>query len=112
MAKTKGVILYPDNTYQEKEFDGLKDLQDAVGGLIEHLPLRGASAFINEDGKRLELDFNNLATLTALLSGSITYWDNIKGNMVLVGESDDEGENTDISDYWLTTVKLFWERKA
>jgi hypothetical protein len=31
----KGVVLYTDGTYEEKEFKQLSDMQAAVGGLIE-----------------------------------------------------------------------------
>jgi hypothetical protein len=29
--------------------------------------------------------------------------------MIVVGTDDGEGYDTDISDYWLTTIETFWE---
>jgi hypothetical protein len=84
-------------------------MQESVGGLIEIMRLPNATAYINEEGKIHDLDFNNNATLLCLLAGNITYWDNIKGNMIVVGTDDGEGYDTDISDYWLTTIETFWE---
>ena len=106
---TKGVVLYPDGTYARRVFDSLEKMQESVGGLIEMMRLPAATAYINEEGKIHKLDFNNNATLLCLLAGNITYWDNIKGNMIIVGTDDGEGYDTDISNYWLTTIETFWE---
>lgn len=107
----KGVVLYPDGTYTEQVFNNITDYNNAVGGYIEILHLKGASAYINENGKSLDLELNDQATLVALLSGCISYWDNIKGNMIILGTDNGEGYDTDISDYWLATVKNFWQPK-
>ncbi len=105
---TKGVVLYPDGTYARRVFDSLEKMQESVGGLIEIMRLPNATAYINEEGKIHDLDFNSNATLLCLLAGNITYWDNIKGNMIVVGTDDGEGYDTDISAHWLTTVENFW----
>lgn len=105
---TKGVVLYPDGTYARRVFDSLEKMQESVGGLIEIMRLPNATAYINEEGKMHDLDFNNNATLLCLLAGNITYWDNIKGNMIVVGTDDGEGYDTDISAHWLETVENFW----
>lgn len=105
---TKGVVLYPDGTYARRVFDSLEKMQESVGGLIEIMRLPNANAYINEEGKIHDLDFNNNATLLSLLAGNITYWDNIKGNMIIVGTDNGEGYDTDISAHWLETVENFW----
>jgi len=107
--KTKGVVLYPDGTYQRKVFDSLEKMQASVGGLIERLNLPEATAYINEEGKLHDLDFNGQATLICLLAGNISHWDNIKGNMIIMGVDDGEGYDTDISNHWMTTVEMYWQ---
>ncbi len=56
---TKGVVLYPDGTYARRVFDSLEKMQESVGGLIEIMRLPNATAYINEEGKLHDLDFNN-----------------------------------------------------
>lgn len=70
--------------------DGLADLQAAVGGHIEALPVPGypkAIAYINDNGK-FALDRNPLAT--ALLKEAMMVGDWIPGPCVLMGI---DGEN-------------------
>lgn len=72
----------------------LAELQAIVGGYIETLRAPdGRIMFLNEDGKRLSLIFNQAATV--LMRGRIALNDWIAGTVILcntieAGESDDD----------------------
>lgn len=116
----KGLLIHTDGTYELKEFKQLKDLQTAVGGWIEGLKMyslgtnsESGFAYINEEGKLQGLTINRDASLIAWLSHAIYDSDRIAGNMVIMGATDDEGENTDVAQIWIDLVQHFCvERKA
>lgn len=80
-------ILRTDGTVTEtRPADGreytLTELQAAVGGYIEALRTPdGRYMFLNEDGKRLDLPLNELAT--ELMRGRIADDDYIVGDVIL-----------------------------
>lgn len=95
----KGAVLYTDGTYEEKEFKQLSDMQAAVDGLIEPIALRdfyGAGVcqgYVNEEGLLHQLPLNSVASALSFMFGNTP---NIVGNMIVLGLTDDEGEDTDI----------------
>lgn len=91
----QGVIILPGGDTETIDDLDLETLQQAVGGYIETVPLKGATGIINEDGKRLELRVNEVATVIAAMSGSLRRGDSINGPMVVVGLPED-GELTPI----------------
>lgn len=106
----KGVVIYGDGTYEQKEFKQLDDYKSAVGGWIEHLGMYSTksglngSAYVNEEGLLLDLTPNRYASLIAWLGNAIYNDDIIFGNMVILGKADDEGNDTDIAPMWLDIV--------
>jgi hypothetical protein len=57
----KYTLIHPDGTRQQTDWikPTLKELQNAVGGYIERVPLKGnALMYVNEDGMSLNLPFN------------------------------------------------------
>lgn len=79
------------------EINSLEELNDAVGGYIEFIHFTDvAHAYINEDGKALNLPYNELATyLCNKFKIGLMPTDFISGNMVILGNGDD-GEEADI----------------
>ncbi|GAA4660335.1 DUF3846 domain-containing protein [Arthrobacter cryoconiti] len=81
---------------------GLVSLQSQVGGYIESVPggdFNGASAdswcaYVNEEGKVLNLPVNVRATAIMHSIEKIHPWDTINGPMVVVGV-DGDGESVD-----------------
>jgi hypothetical protein len=66
-------------------------LQSVVGGNIEHLGIRkGIHMYLNDDGKGLELPNNEFATYLAQKFSGIAPWDNVVGNVILVGDEHPE----------------------
>lgn len=62
----------------------LIELQGVVGGFIEGVRLRGGFwMFVNEDGKRLALPYNDLATQLARTDGFLPLDDYIVGDVVV-----------------------------
>lgn len=99
-----GVVIHVDGTYERKQFKQLSDYQASVGGLIEAVRLYGhsyeeiACMYVNEEGILLGLPINEVATKLSFLFKN----DNILcGDAVIVGASDEEGEDMDIPE-WLT----------
>lgn len=90
MERKKLMIIKADGTRTTKEFEGaeppLEDLQEAVGGYIEVVPMRftfekrKARLFVNEDGIAKNLPLNQNAT--SLCGG----FHRILGDAVLVQE--------------------------
>lgn len=91
----------------------LVDFNTFVDGWIESLTLPDGHSFIvNEEGKIIGFDINDVATnLAAFLfeqnPSHMGFYDVIVGNCVLVGPTDRDGNSTDVSD---SIVDLFKER--
>jgi hypothetical protein len=100
----KGIVIYIDGTVEVKDFKGLKDYQDAVGGLIESLPLTGdADVFVNEDGKQM-CSPNIFATFIMQINSRLNHGDYVAGNMIVIGKPDSEGNDTDAPDWVIDFV--------
>lgn len=104
----KGVVLYTNGTYEEKDFNGLKDMQDAVNGLIEIVHMYDyygeevLSGYVNEEGIMLELPLNTVASALSFMFGNNPM---MLGNMIVLGKDDGEGNDTDIPQDILAFIK-------
>jgi len=76
------------------------DMVACVGGYIEPVYLDGAVAYVNEEGKLEGLRQNQRATNLAHAHNAIYGDDWIAGNMLIVGDYDDDGENTSLTTGW------------
>lgn len=98
---TKAILIEANGNVRRIDIAGYDDLNKAVGGYIEgiHFGDTGQFAYLNEDGKAMELPYNWLATvLCGKHKVGLLPDDYISGNMVIVGPADDEGRDTDVSD--------------
>ena len=77
------------------------EMVDVVHGYIEAVYLDGATVFVNEEGKLQGLPKNMAATDLAHAHAAIYADDYIAGNMLIVGNSDDEGEMTSLTTEWI-----------
>lgn len=80
----------------------LKELQDAVGGLIQPIDLRtpGISAYVNDEGKFSEMP-NKRATIIAHRCQALFPGDWIAGTMIIAGFDPASGETTDLpQEFW------------
>jgi hypothetical protein len=97
----KGIYLPvdPDAALEVREFNGLSEYQAAVEGWIEavDIPSLGATLFVNEEGLLRHLPFNARA--------SFVWWYHVPairnrkmlvGNAVLVGQPNEDGDNTNV----------------
>ena len=100
MPTVKGVVIFSNGTYEEREFKQLKDLQDGVEGLIEPIRLYDgngesyANAYVNDEGLLIGLPVNPMAGALSFLLGNNPM---LVGNMVILGNTDDDGWDTDIN---------------
>lgn len=97
ILNVNGVIEYIDGPSE----DSLKWLQEKVGGYIEGLSLNGtAYAYINKQGKMERLPINKIATLlmhTIAVGNGLPFWEDcIMGNMVISGNADNVGKDTEV----------------
>lgn len=76
------------------------DMRACVGGWLEAVYLDGAVAYVNEEGKLEGLRHNQRATNLAHAHDAIAGDDWIAGNMLIMGQWDDEGENTSLTTGW------------
>jgi len=72
-----------------------------VGGYIEGVYLNGATAYVNEEGKLQGLPKNIWATNLAHAHNAIYGDDWIAGNMLIIGNPDEEGDNTSLTTEWI-----------
>jgi hypothetical protein len=107
MAKGIFIPADEDRPLEIRNFDGLSDYQTAVGGLIEPMNLDRPSStlYLNEEGKLIGLPKNRRSTLLLWLHN--TRWrgaDVLKGDAVLIGSPDDDGETQDVPDELVTLL--------
>jgi len=98
---SKAILIEANGNVRRIEINGYDDLNKGVGGYIEgiHLGDTEQFAYLNEDGIALGLPFNKVATdLCYKHNVGLIPGDYIKGNMIIVGPADDEGNETDVSD--------------
>lgn len=97
---TKALLVSVDGSVKPIIVNGLKDLQELVGGYIEGIysSTGGHLAYVNEEGKLLGLPVNSRASkIVHAMGARIQMQDYIAGSMVIVGAPDENGEDTDVS---------------
>jgi len=97
---TKAILIEADNSVRAITIEGYDDLNNAVGGYIQGIYLgdTGQFAYVNEDGIALGLPYNDKATKLCFAKNvGLLPFDYIKGNMIIVGPADDDGNDTDVS---------------
>lgn len=104
----KGVVLFTDGTFEEREFKQLSDMQAAVEGLIEPIGMHDfygtavCQGYINEEGLLQGLMINTVASALSFMFGNSP---TLVGNMIVLGVTDEEGNDTDIPEDILAFVK-------
>jgi len=97
MKPVHAIKIESNGTVEKLTLNSYEDYRKAVGGYIELIGLKdGSIAYINEDGKMLDLDYNKKAT--ELCKGIIRKDDYIVGTMIVLGHGDDEGNDTSITE--------------
>ncbi|MBT8161457.1 MULTISPECIES: DUF3846 domain-containing protein [Arthrobacter] len=94
------------------DIDGLRDMQRAVGGLIEVMDIDrpDATLVINEEGKLISLPMNRRATLACWTH--LSRWrgmDALLGDVIIVGRPNDDGDTTSVPD---ELVNLFFHTET
>jgi hypothetical protein len=77
------------------------EMVGVVHGYIEPVYLDGATGYVNEEGKLQGLPKNKAATALAHAHNAIYGDDWIAGNMLIVGDCDDEGEMMTLTTEWI-----------
>lgn len=96
--KVHAVVIKDDGTVYAAKYSSLEELNQLVGGFIESvaIPKMKAYGYVNEEGIALGLPRNETATKFCRSKGTALRPDDfIKGNLVIVGPPDAEGDDTD-----------------
>jgi len=106
----KGIKITPARVVEVIDFtkpDELSALQDAVGGWVQAIDLNDhLSLWVNEEGKMMRYEHNQLAQLVWDMSfGPDT--DYIVGTVVITGTPDADGETQGLSETDIETLKDF-----
>jgi hypothetical protein len=93
----KALLIKTDDTFEALEDISLHTLQEAVGGYIEMVYLQGTNlyAYVNEEGKMLDLPPNIFGTCIAASLGALQVGDFIRGNFVLITSLEEEIDDED-----------------
>ena len=115
MKPVKGVVIFTNGTYEERVFKQLKDLQDGVGGWIEPVRLydgKGnsyATAYVDDEGLLKSKPMNHIGGALSFLLGNNPM---LAGDMVIVGNADNDGWDTDINPTLLAFIKQILPEKT
>jgi len=100
MSKFKGIVVDTDDTFEEREFTDLKDMQGAVNGLVEHIVVDdNVHLYVNEEALLVDMPVNLTVEwwLNQRLYGdTIGYKFWLRGPVVIFGGIDDSGRETDV----------------
>lgn len=113
------IVIPVEGPIREIELDGtLEQLQSAVGGLIQALPLPQfadpddrATAYVNEEGKLTGWEPNMRATDFMVPGVGLFFGDYIAGPMVLCGFDPRRGEHAELPKAVVNRARLI-EREA
>lgn len=96
---SKALLIHENGVVENIVYNDYKDLQKLVGGYIEGIHIGESFAYVDEEGKLKGKDVNPLATKIwhdAARKYNYQVNDFIVGKMVLTGQVDNEGNDTDI----------------
>ena len=110
MAKAK--VIKTNGQVEHRDMDSLEDLQKAVGGYIEAINInwenRALTVYCNEEGRVHELPINMACCIWLSKNGMYPALETpIHGDVVVIGECDDEGKDTDVPEDLV--IPSFWK---
>jgi hypothetical protein len=97
----KAIVIKTSGKIERMDMDSLQDLQKAVGGYIEAISInwenRELTVYCNEEGRVHELPINMACCMWLSQNGMYPALETpIHGDVVVIGECDDEGNDTDV----------------
>lgn len=98
------------DTIEVVEVNGYEEIKSQLdGGWVEGLHLADdAFAYIDEEGKMKGLPYNSVATeLCTRLKTGLQQGDFISGTMIVFGQPDENGDETDCPDYIIEFFQQF-----
>lgn len=104
----KGVVIKPDGTFTKKEFKQLTDYQEAVEGffttsrLYDYAGEQVACCFVDDEGLLKGLPLNPIASAISFIFNGNPY---LAGNVVVLGATNEQGEDTDIPEQLLWLIE-------
>lgn len=106
--QVKGIVINTDGTHEERLFKQLSDYQQVFDGYITAVRLYdyngadAASMYVDDEGLLKGLTLNPMASALSFLFGNTPH---LVGRAIIVGKSDDEGNDTDLPEYLSTLIK-------
>lgn len=115
----KGMRITPNLKVEKVDLKIIEDYQRAVDGYIEAVTLELPEAFGEHAGIRATMyvneeyllgqfgpkDYNIIATTVAMHTGRPDLHYGILGPVVMVGDVNRQGEDTDLHEAWISTIK-------
>lgn len=104
----KGVVIRPDSTYEVVTLKELTDYQRIIDGFITAVRFYSfegksvACGYVDDEGILKRLPLNPLGSAISFLFGNNPY---LAGDLIIVGDADEEGYDTDVPDYILKLVE-------
>jgi hypothetical protein len=99
----KAIVIKTNGQVERKDMGSLEDLQKAVGGYIEAIgvnwtdSIKNITVYCNEEGRVHELPINMACCMWLSQNGMYPALETpIHGDVVVIGDCDDEGEDTDV----------------
>ena len=98
----KAIVIKTNGQVERKDMGSLEDLQKAVGGYIEAIGVNWTDSiritvYCNEEGRVHELPINMACCMWLSKNGMYPALETpIHGDVVVIGECDDEGNDTDV----------------
>ena len=108
----KAIVIKTSGKIERMDMDSLQDLQKAVGGYIEAINInwenRALTVYCNEEGRVHELPINMACCIWLSKNGMYPALETpIHGDVVVIGECDDEGKDTDVPEDLV--IPSFWK---
>ena len=108
----KAIVIKTNGQVESMDMASLEDLQKAVGGYIEAINInwenRALTVYCNEEGRVHELPINMACCIWLSKNGMYPALETpIHGDVVVIGECDDEGKDTDVPEDLV--IPSFWK---
>jgi len=110
----KAIVIKTNGQVERRDMDSLEDLQKAVGGYIEAIgvnwtdSIKDITVYCNEEGRVHELPINMACCMWLSQNNMYPALETpIHGDVVVIGDCDDEGNDTDVPEDLV--IPSFWK---
>lgn len=93
-----GAVVTTDDVVESRVFEGLKDMQDAVNGNLEHVAVDDdVHLYVNEEGLMMRLPVNlTIEWWLNQIESRTDHQPYLRGDIIVFGGIDDDGNELDV----------------